>query len=137
MNNNLPREGDPPTILLVEDNQDHAQLVKRSFANHREDNNIYHVSDGAEALDYLFRREAYADAEKSPRPRLILLDLRLPKVNGIEVLKQIKASQTLRKIPVVALTSSNKETDVAKAFHVSANRRFPNVTNSSCARRRF
>jgi len=121
MKNNMPDNGEPLTILLVEDNQDHAELVKRSFKAHRVANKMYHVSDGAEALDYLFQRGAFADADKCPLPHLILLDLRLPKVDGIEVLKEIRASEKLAKIPVVFLTSSEKETDVAKAYDEHVN----------------
>ena len=85
-------------------------------------NHVYHVWDGEEALDYLFRRKAYADPDKSPRARLVLLDFRLPKIDGMEVLNQIRASEELRTIPVVVLTSSNKETDIAKAYdnHVNS-----------------
>ncbi len=110
-------EGEPLAILLVEDNPDHAELVKRSFKNHRVLNKIYHVWDGEEALDYLFRRGNFADAEKHPRPHLILLDLRLPKIDGLEVLEEIKKSEDLRCIPVVVLTSSEAEKDVVKAYN--------------------
>jgi len=109
------------TILLVEDNEDHAELVRRSFADNQVANRIHHVKDGEEALNYLFRRGEYADQEKSPVPNLVLLDLRLPKVDGIEVLKEIKASARLKSIPVVVLTSSLAETDIAKAYANNAN----------------
>ncbi|MFW9914071.1 MAG: response regulator [Candidatus Thorarchaeota archaeon] len=110
-------EGKPSAILLVEDNPDHAELVKRSFKNHRVLNEIHHVWDGEEALDYLFRRGNFTNPKNHPRPHLILLDLRLPKIDGLEVLEEIKKSEDLRCIPVVVLTSSEAERDVAKAYN--------------------
>ncbi len=120
MNNNKIN-GEPVTVLLVEDNEAHAELVMHSFTEHRIANKIYHVSDGEEALDYLYRRGDYADQLKSPQPHLILLDLRLPKVDGMEVLKEIKSSKELDKIPTVVFTSSNVETDAARAYEYRAN----------------
>ncbi len=113
--------GGPLTILLVEDNADHAQLVMRSLRNNRVANRIYHVADGEAALDYLCRLGQYADPEQSPRPHVVLLDLRLPKIDGLEVLKQMKTSEELRQIPVVVLTTSSAELDVAKAYDYHAN----------------
>lgn len=113
--------GELLTILLVEDNEDHAELVRRSFADNHVANRIHHVKDGEEALDYLFRRGVYAERSNSPMPNLILLDLRLPKVDGIEVLKGIKASVSHKSIPVVILTSSSAEQDIAKAYANYAN----------------
>lgn len=109
------------TILLVEDNEDHAELVRRNFAEHHVANKIRHVKDGEDALDYLFRRGRYADKADSPTPHLILLDLRLPKIDGIDVLKEIKAADALKNIPVVVLTSSQAEQDIAKAYANYAN----------------
>lgn len=109
-------EGEPLVILLVEDNSDHAELVLRSLKNHRVANTIHHVGDGEAALDFLFRRGAYSDSEASPRPHVILLDLRLPRVDGLEVLKEIRADEELRSIPVVILTTSEAERDVAVAY---------------------
>ena len=105
-------EGEPLIILLVEDNPDHTELIVRSFDEHRIANRIYHVADGEAALDYLFRRGRYADPTSSPRPHVILLDLRLPKIDGLEVLKQVKSCVELRRIPVVALTTSEAERDM-------------------------
>ncbi len=113
--------GGPVTVLLVEDNVAHAELVLRSFEDHRIANKIYHVSDGEVALDYLFRRGDYADPVKSPVPHLVLLDLRLPKIDGLEVLKEIKSSKELEKIPTVIFTTSSAEMDVAKAYEYHAN----------------
>ena len=109
-------QGEPVVILLVEDNEDHAELVMRSLAAHRVANEIHHVSDGQMALDYIFRRGDYADPATSPRPHVILLDLRLPKVDGLEVLQTIKASDDLRLIPIVVLTTSEAEKDVFRAY---------------------
>lgn len=111
----------PVTILFVEDNEDHAELVMRSLEEHRVTNNIRHVSDGAQALDYLFRRGDYASPKSSPRPDVVLLDLRLPKVDGLEVLRELKSSEELRRIPVVILTTSEAEADVARAYDMHAN----------------
>lgn len=115
-------DGEALVILLVEDNLDHAELILRNLKEHRIVNNIHHVADGAQALDYLFRRKAYADPVMSPRPHLVLLDLRLPKVDGLEVLKRIKTDQSLKCIPVVILTTSDAESDVAAAYgnHVNS-----------------
>ena len=87
--------GEPFTILLVEDNPAHAELVLRSFEDHRVANTIVHLSDGESALDYLFRRGPFADPDESPRPHVILLDLRLPRMNGLEVLREIWASDVV------------------------------------------
>ena len=114
-------QGQPLTILLIEDNPDHTQLILRSFQDHRVANQVRCVSDGRAALDYLFRRGDYADPEKSPRPHLILLDLRLPRVDGLQVLREIKINDKLRRIPVVVLTTSEAESDVARAYEFHAN----------------
>lgn len=115
-------EGEPLNILLVEDNPAHAELVMRSFEDYMVANQITHVLDGEQALDYLFKRGEYAsDDAKSPRPHVVLLDLRLPKVDGLEVLKQIKTDKNLHTIPVVILTTSDAEKDVAEAYDYNAN----------------
>lgn len=113
--------GEPMLIMLVEDNPDHAELVIRTMADHRVANVIQHFTDGQSALDYLQRRGKYSDPSLSPRPHVLLLDLRLPKVDGLEVLKAIKESEELRPIPVVILTTSEAERDVARAYHYHAN----------------
>jgi len=113
--------GEPLVILLVEDNDAHAELVIRSMRDQRVSNTIIHVRDGQEALDFLFHRGEFADAKKSPRPNLVLLDLRLPKVDGLDVLMTIKQTPELLKIPVVVLTSSDAETDIARSYEHHAN----------------
>src|SRR5512133_213763 len=107
--------GEPLHILLVEDNEDHAELVIRGMRDQQVANTIHHVSDGEKALDYLFVRGAYADAVQNPRPNLVLLDLRLPRVDGLEVLRTIKTTPDLLRIPVVVLTSSEAESDIAQS----------------------
>jgi len=113
--------GEPLSILLVEDNLDHADLVMRSLEDHKMSNRIFHVIDGEQALDYLKRRGKFSDPKSSPRPHVILLDLRLPKVDGLEVLKEIREDENLTKLPVVVLTTSNGDRDVAKAYEYRAN----------------
>jgi CheY-like chemotaxis protein len=108
-------------ILLVEDDDDHAEIVSRGLANSSVANRIHRVSDGEAAIDYLFRRGPYADPELSPRPGVVLLDLRLPVVDGIEVLRTIKEADGLRQIPVIVLTTSEAERDVASAYRNHAN----------------
>ncbi len=113
--------GEAVIILLVEDDPNHAELILRGLQDNHVANQIHHVMDGEAALDYLFRRGEYADSEKSPRPHLILLDLRLPKIDGQEVLEEIKADEELRRIPVVVLTTSEAERDLVRAYHNHAN----------------
>jgi CheY-like chemotaxis protein len=113
--------GEPLVLLLIEDNAAHAEMVKRSFEQHKVANVIQHVDDGQKALDYLFREGEYTDADKYPLPHFILLDLRLPKVDGLEVLRQIKTSDDLLKTPVVVLTTSAADKDIAMAYEYHAN----------------
>ena len=114
-------KGERLAIQLVEDNEDHAEIVFRTFKNHRIKNQLNHLSDGAEALDYLYGRKQYSERNKYPLPSLILLDLRLPKIDGIEVLTTIKRDENLKRIPVVILTSSDAEIDIVKAYDNYAN----------------
>jgi two-component system response regulator len=113
--------GDELQILLVEDDDDHAEIVSRGLVNNRVLNHIHRVPDGEAALDYVFRRGVYADPDLSPRPNVILLDLRLPRVDGLEVLRTIKESEETRSIPVVVLTTSDAERDVTSAYDRHAN----------------
>jgi len=111
----------PAVILLIEDDETHAMLFTRAFEDVLISHEIYWMSCGDEALDYLFRKGKYAKPEDSPRPDLILLDLRLPVVDGIEVLRAIKGSLDLRAIPVVILTTSENRADITKAYSNYAN----------------
>ncbi|MEA3366651.1 MAG: response regulator [Planctomycetota bacterium] len=113
--------GEPLTVLLVEDNADHTELILRSLRDHRVANRIFCVTDGKEALDYLLRRGAYTDPAASPCPHVVLLDLRLPKVDGLEVLKEIRTRDELTRTSVVILTTSRAEQDVARAYKYHAN----------------
>ena len=114
--------GEPVLVMLVEDNADHAELVIRTMEDHRIANKILHFTDGQSALDYLLRRGEYEKPESSPRPHMILLDLRLPRVDGLEVLNMIKQREDTKSIPVVILTTSEAERDVARAYdnHVNS-----------------
>jgi CheY-like chemotaxis protein len=109
-------KGKPVSILLVEDNIDHAHLVMRKFKLFKIANRITHIEDGEAALEYLEKSKTEHNF-----PHLILLDLRLPKVDGLEVLREIKTNPDLMEIPVVILTTSDAETDIAKAYHLHAN----------------
>lgn len=112
---------EPVLVLLVEDNADHAELVIRTLEEHRIANRIHHFTDGQTALDYLLRQGEYADPETSPRPQIILLDLRLPRVDGLVVLHKLKENSELKSIPVIVLTTSEAERDVRRAYDNYAN----------------
>ncbi len=109
------------TILLVEDNPDHAELTLRALKDGNMLNEVFWVKDGAEALDFLEHRGPYTDPANAPRPGLILLDINLPKVDGHEVLRRIKADDALRTIPVVMLTTSARDDEVCNCYKGGAN----------------
>ncbi|MHB8120858.1 MAG: response regulator [Desulfuromonadaceae bacterium] len=113
--------GEPLTILLVEDNPDHAELVMRNMEDFQVANRIIHVEDGEAALDYLYGRAGYGDRNSFPLPHLMLLDLRLPKIDGLQVLKEVKTNAALKALPVVVLTTSDAERDMAMAYEYHAN----------------
>ncbi len=106
---------EPVDILLVEDNPDDAGLTIRALKKNKLANNLVHVNDGEEALEFLF------GGEQKEMPRLILLDLKMPKVDGIEVLRRIKESEEKRVIPVVILTSSKEERDIVESYRLGVN----------------
>lgn len=106
---------------MVEDNPAHAELIIRSLEDHKMPSDIYHVTDGEMALDYLYHRGQFTEPTESPRPHVILLDIRMPKMSGLEVLKEIKNSNQLRHIPVIILTTSEAEQDVNSAYENYAN----------------
>jgi two-component system response regulator len=108
-------------ILLVEDNATDAELTIRALKKNNLANNLVWVKDGAEALDFLFATGAYAGANITSLPKVILLDLRLPKVDGMEVLRRVKAEKSTRAIPVVVLTSSKEDRDVAESYQLGVN----------------
>lgn len=115
------KQNEPVRILLVEDDVDHAELVLSALQDNHVDNQVVHVTDGEAAMDYLLRRGQFSDPALSPMPHLVLLDLRLPKIDGMEVLRQIKAEESRKRIPVVILTTSDAERDIAKAYDLNAN----------------
>jgi CheY-like chemotaxis protein len=108
-------------ILLVEDNPTDAELTLRTLKKHNLANQIEWVKDGAAALDFLFARGDYANRAGAPLPRVVLLDLRLPKVDGIEVLQQMRADERTRLVPVVVLTSSKEERDIITTYQLGVN----------------
>ena len=103
-------------ILLVEDLEEHVLIISKALEGSRLRNSVFVASDGEEALDFLYNRGDYADEKKYPKPDIILLDLRLPKLDGIEVLEQIKQEEELKDIPVVVLTSSARDDDIIKTY---------------------
>jgi len=107
-------------IILVEDNPSDAELIVRTLRKHNLANNIVLVKDGAEALDLLFARNKHAGRDITA-PKVLLLDIKLPKVDGIEVLREIKSDDRTKSIPVVMLTSSNQEQDIKAAYDLGAN----------------
>ncbi len=108
-------------ILLVEDNRDDEALTLRALRKNRITNEVVVVRDGAEALEYLFGTGRYEGRDTTVMPDLILLDLKLPKVDGLEVLRRLRADQGTRSLPVVILTSSTEEQDVLKGYGLGAN----------------
>ena len=117
----MKRERRPITILLADDDEDDRLLTEDALAESRLLNDFHAVADGEELMDYLKRRDKYADPEDSPRPGLILLDLNMPKLDGREALKAIKEDPSLRQIPVVVLTTSQAEEDVYRTYDLGAN----------------
>jgi CheY-like chemotaxis protein len=111
----------PAHILLVEDNRMDIELTLDAFRERRLDNQIHVAPGGQEALDYLFGRGAYSDRENNPVPDLILLDLKMPVIDGHEVLRQIKLTPQLKRIPVIILSSSKEEGDRAMTYDNGAN----------------
>ena len=112
---------DAVEIILVEDNPDDADLAIRALKKHNLANNLVHLPGGAEALDFIFATGPYAGRDINNTPKVILLDLRMPKVNGIEVLRRIKADSRTSHIPVVVLTSSDEDPDIKTCYSLGAN----------------
>ncbi len=110
-----------PYILLVEDNPDDVTLTLRALKKNNLLNEVIVARDGVEALDYLFREGSYAGQVLEHMPELILLDLKLPKVDGLEVLKRIRASESTKLLPVVILTSSNEQSDIISGYELGVN----------------
>ncbi len=118
---NASRTQDPVQILLVEDEETDVKLIRRALKKGGVVNEVQVVRDGQQALDYFFGKGQYADRAQYPLPGLVLLDLKLPKVGGLEVLEQIKAIEQLKRIPIVVLTSSADSKDINRAYDLGAN----------------
>ena len=115
------KEGKVITILLADDDPDDRQLTRDAFAENRLANVLNTVDDGEELLEYLQRRGRYADQRNEPLPGLILLDLNMPRKDGREALKEIKADPELRRIPIVVLTTSKAEEDILRSYDLGVN----------------
>ncbi|MDZ4815113.1 MAG: response regulator [Verrucomicrobiota bacterium] len=108
-------------ILIVDDDLEDRMLAKKALLASRLSNKVFFVEDGQDALDFLHQRNKYSDSSIYPQPDLILLDLNMPKVNGHQVLEEIKKSQTLKSIPVVILTTSQAEEDIVRSYYLGTN----------------
>lgn len=109
------------TILMADDDEDDRLMTKEAFEEARLANELRFVEDGEELMDYLYRRGEYTDAATSPRPGLILLDLNMPRKDGREALKEIKADPDLKQIPIVVLTTSKAEEDIYRSYDLGVN----------------
>lgn len=114
-------EREPICILLADDDPDDRMLTERALKKNRLANLIKMVEDGEQLMDYLYRRGSFADPESSPRPGLILLDLNMPRKDGREALEEIKSDPSLRRIPVVVLTTSEAEQDILRSYDLGVN----------------
>lgn len=119
MNDHTRRQRLP--ILLAEDDADDRAFALEAFAEARVANELRIVEDGQELMDYLHRRGDYADPSRSPRPALILLDLKMPRKSGLEALQEIKSDPSLRQIPVVVLTTSGVDEDISRSYELGVN----------------
>lgn len=108
-------------ILLVEDSIDDAELTMREMKKHNVANELFHVKDGAEAIDYIFGKGVFEGRLIEQRPKLVLLDIQMPKLNGIEVLEILKADERTKTIPVVMLTSSKEDPDIRRCYELGVN----------------
>jgi CheY-like chemotaxis protein len=117
----MKNEGKMITILLADDDPDDQQLTREAFVENRLVNDLVCVNDGEELMDYLHRRGRYSEMEKTPLPGLILLDLNMPRKDGREALKEIKADPNLRRIPIVVLTTSKAEEDILRSYDLGVN----------------
>lgn len=117
----MNQEPNKVEILLVEDNMNDAELIIRALRKVNLANHLVHVKDGAEALDFIFAKGEFSNREIKKTPRVILLDIKMPRVDGIEVLRQIKANEETKLIPVVIMTSSKEEQDIIKSYQLGVN----------------
>ncbi len=114
------RKQRPAVILLVEDDPGDQELTRRALSESKVSNELRIVEDGEEALDYLMNRNRYSDPASAPKPDIILLDLNLPKINGLEVLERINKEESLKKITVVVLTTSREERDIVESYNLGS-----------------
>ena len=108
-------------ILLVEDSAADAEMTIRALKKANIANKLVHLKDGAEALDFLFCRGNFSERDPANKPKVILLDIKMPRVDGIEVLRQLKSNEDTRRIPVVIMTSSNEDSDVVASYNLGVN----------------
>jgi CheY-like chemotaxis protein len=108
-------------ILLVEDNPNDVELTLRALKKHNISNKVYVVNDGAEALEFIFATGGHAERDINDQPKVILLDLKLPKVDGLEILRRVKSDERTKTIPVVVLTSSKEEKDLVESYRLGVN----------------
>lgn len=111
----------PIVLLMADDDPDDRMLAREALAESHLVNDLYYVEDGEELMDYLYRRGAYTDATAAPRPGVILLDLNMPRKDGREALREIKADPALRRIPIIVLTTSKAEEDIYRAYDLGVN----------------
>ena len=111
----------PVNILLVEDNASDAEMTIRALRKNNLANSLLHVKDGAEALDFVFAEGEFASRDINNKPKVILLDLKMPKINGLEVLEKIKSDERTSDIPVVVLTSSKEDPDIKRCYQLGVN----------------
>jgi two-component system response regulator len=111
----------PFVVLMAEDDEHDVLATKRAWKNHHVANPLYVVNDGEACLDYLYRRGEYSDPEVAPKPGILLLDLKMPKLDGLKVLKKIRGDEALRRLPVIILTTSKAEEDRCDSYNLGAN----------------
>jgi CheY-like chemotaxis protein len=108
-------------ILLVEDNPDDAVLTIRALKKHNLANNLVHLSDGQEALDFIFGKDKFSEREIEDQPKIIMLDLKMPKIDGLQVLRAIREDERTKSIPVVIMTSSKEDKDIEECYKLGVN----------------